>query len=165
MLYIKSGRLYTHSFSFELPEDMCFVSDPSVVSPDTIIVETYDGRFQIDIGAEEFDKSPYGEIAQILAYDENENVGNIFPVERNGMSGYASFYRNGGWSYEYYEERLGYPMNSEGQNGFVLAITHEVENDEQRDQIEAFMKRDNIKRMIESIKYEPEACARVMETN
>ena len=56
-------------------------------------------------------------------------------------------------------------MNSEGQNGFVLAITHEVENDEQRDQIEAFMKRDNIKRMIESIKYEPEACARVMETN
>ena len=56
-------------------------------------------------------------------------------------------------------------MNSEGQNGFVLAITHEVENDEQRDQIEAFMKRDNIKRMIESIRYEPEVCAKIMGAN
>ena len=165
MLYFKNHRLYTQSFSFELPEDICLISDPAVVAPDRIIMETYDGRFQVDIGAEELDKTPYIKISQILADKELEHIGNIFPIERTGMKGYASFYRDNEWSYEYYQECLGYPMNEDGQNGFVLTIIHEVDDECQRGQIEMFMKQDNIRRMIESIRFEPEVCIRVMSAN
>ena len=66
MLYIKNGRLYTQSFSFELPEDMCIVTDPPGVSPDTLVLETFDGKYQIEIGAWYKDESPEKQIIEFV---------------------------------------------------------------------------------------------------
>lgn len=165
MLYIKSGRFYTESISFALPDELCLVTDPYGTSPDTIVFETLDGRFEIEIGACENEDTPLEEVKGFLSYGSHEQVSEIFAVERNGMSGYGAFYRNHGWTHEYYEERLGYPMNDEGQNGFTLAIQHEVEDDSQRNQVESFMAKPNIKEFFDSIRYEPQVCQKVLQGN
>ena len=161
MLYIKNGRFYTESISFILPDELCLVSDPPTVSPDTVMFETLDGKFQIMLSAYEADKTPLDEINGFLAYDCHIKMTDIFDMERGEMKGKALFYRSNTWSHEHYEERLTYPMNEDGQNAFELYIEHEVQDDSERNQVKAFMEQANIKVLIDSIRYEPKVCQEI----
>ena len=110
MLYIKNGRLYTQSFSFELPEDMCFVTDPPGVSPDTLIFETLDGKYQIEIGAWYKEESPEKQIIDFIEYASHVLVSDLIKIERGTLKGFGAHFRNTTWQEEYYEERLQFKL-------------------------------------------------------
>lgn len=152
MLYIKNGRLYTQSFSFELPEDMCIVTDPPGVSPDTLVLETFDGKYQIEIGAWYKDESPEKQIIEFVEYASHVLNSDLFKIERGSLKGYGAYFRNQTWQEEYYEERLQFPLNEDGQNILVLGFMHELFNEDERNGIYKFMAQTNIKRFIESIR-------------
>lgn len=162
MLYIKNGRLYTRSFSFELPEEMSIVTDPDGVTPDTLILETVDGKYQIEIGAWIRDTSPHEQIEHLINYASYILMSDIFEVTRGEMKGCGAFYRNSSWHDEYYEERLDFPMNEDGQNALILGIQHESFSTDEQNNLANFMERPNIKRFLESIKYEPDECKAVI---
>ncbi len=163
MLYIKNGRLYTASFSFALPEGMCIVTDPEGVCPDRLNLESLDGKFQIDIGAWTKDESPKEQLEYYINYAEHVLMGEFIEVDRGGMKGYGVFHRNKIWQDEYYQERLAYPMNEDGQNVFDLRIYHEVFSIGERNQVAYFMRRPNIKAFLDSIRYEPNVCKRIIK--
>ena len=126
MLYIKNRRIYTDSFSFELPEDLCLISDPPTVAPDTLHFETLDGLFEIEIGAWDGDNSPYDQLLDECLYSETVLLSTIFEVERDGMKGFGAYYHSAEWTFEYYGERLQFEMNAEGQTTFILSVTHNI---------------------------------------
>ena len=154
MLYIKNGRIYTLSFSFELPEEMSIVTDPAGVSPDTLIMETLDGKYQVEIGAWTKDADPREQIESYIDYGAHIRMSEVFDVERGEMKGCAIFHRYESWREEHYDERLTYPMNEDGQDTLVLAISHEIFEESERNGIAAFMEKPNIKQFINSIRYE-----------
>lgn len=153
MLYIKNGRIYTLSFSFELPEEMSIVTDPAGVSPDTLVMETLDGKYQIEIGAWIKDVTPKEQIESYIDYGAHIRMSDLFDVKRGEMKGCAIFHRNESWREEHYDERLVYPMNEDGQDTLVLAISHEIFDESERNGISSFMEQPNIKRFIDSIQY------------
>ena len=162
MLYIKQGRIYTRSFSFVLPEEMSIVTDPENVNPDTLTFETVDGKFIIEIGASTSDLSPSEEISRHRAYKEWVFMTDDLPMARGEMEGLKVLYRSEQWRYEYYEEYLAFPLNEDGQNMFELCVQHEVNEETERNQIEAFMETPNIKDFLDSIRYEPNCCKTVI---
>lgn len=151
MLYIKNGRIYTLSFSFELPEEMSIVTDPAGVSPDTLIMESLDGKYQVEIGAWTKGATPREQIKSYIDYGAHIRMSEVFDIERGEMKGCAIFHRNESWREEHYDERLTYPMNEDGQDTLVLAISHEIFDENERNGIAAFMEQPNIKRFIDSI--------------
>ena len=163
MLYLKKGCVYTASFSFALPEDLCIVSDPITVSPDTMMFETVDGKYQILIGAYESDKSPLSEIEHLLSLGGHKSTTEKLDIERGGMRGKGIFYRSNSWSHEYYEERLEFPMNEEGQNAFELVIQHEITDESERNQVQKFLTQANIEEFLRNISYNPEAYKRYIQ--
>ena len=163
MLYIKNRRIYTDSFSFELPEDLCLISDPPTVAPDTLHFETLDGLFEIEIGAWDGDNSPYDQLLDECLYSETVLLSTIFEVERDGMKGFGAYYHSAEWTFEYYEERLQFEMNAEGQTTFILSVTHNIERDNDKNQVKEFMSKPNIKSFIDSIRYNPEECQSIIE--
>ncbi len=165
MLYIKNRRIYTDSFSFELPEDLCLISDPPTVAPDTLHFETLDGLFEIEIGAWDGDNSPYDQLLDECLYSETVLLSTIFEVERDGMKGFGAYYHSAEWTFEYYEERLQFEMNAEGQTTFILSVTHNIESDNDKNQVKEFMSKPNIKSFIDSIRYNPEECQSIIEQN
>lgn len=165
MLYIKNGRFYTESISFILPDELCLIPDTFTTAPDTLTFETLDGKFQIMLSAYESEKTPLEELNGFLSYDCHVMMTDILDMERGEMKGKALFYRSDSWSHEHYEERLAYPMNEEGQNAFELYIEHEVQDESERNQVKAFMEQAKIKALIDSIRYEPTECQKVMNRN
>lgn len=163
MLYIKQGRIYTKSFSFVLPEDMSIVTDPENVHPDTLTLETVDGKFIVEIGATTSDMSAREEIARHRAYKELVFMTEDLPMSRGEMEGLKVFYHSELWRYEYYEEYLKFPMNEDGQNMFELCIQHEVTEESERNNLEAFIERPNIRAFLNSIHYEPETCVNIIQ--
>ena len=163
MLYIKQGRIYTRSFSFVLPEEMSIVTDPENVNPDTLTFETVDGTFIIEIGASTSDLSPSEEIARHRAYKEWVFMTDDLPMARGEMEGLKVLYRSEQWRYEYYEEYLAFPLNEDGQNMFELCIQHEVTEESERNNLEAFIERPNIRAFLNSIHYEPETCVNIIQ--
>ena len=164
MLYIKNGRFYTESISFDLPDELCLVSDPITVSPDTVMFETLDGKFQIMLSAYETDKTPLEELNGFLAAGLHVKMTEICDIERGAMKGKYVYYRSNSWSHEHYEERCSFPMNEEGQNAFELYIEYEVQEEFEREQVKNFMQRPNIKALLNSIKYEPDVCKSIMRS-
>lgn len=162
MLYIKNGRLYTQSFSYIVPDELCLIPDTFETSPDTITLETLDGKFQIMLRPYDSEKSPLDELSSMLEYGNYVKLSEILDIDRGGMMGKGVFYRSDSWRYEHYEERSRYAMNEDGQNAFELYIEHEVQDDSERDQVRAFMEQPNIKALIDSIRYEPDVCKKVM---
>lgn len=163
MLYNKNGRLYTASYSFILPEDMCIVTDPDGVTPDTLVLESVDGKYQIEIGAWIRDTSPREQIEHFIEYASHILMSEVFTVERGEMKGCGAFYRNDSWQSEYYEERLEYPMNEDGQNALVLSIAHESFTAAERNNVANFMAQPNIKAFLDSIRYEPDVCRDIIK--
>lgn len=162
MLYIKNGRIYTLSFSFELPEEMSIVTDPAGVSPDTLVMESLDGKYQIEIGAWTKEIEPREQVE--LYIGDHIRMIDVFEVVRGEMKGYAAIHRNSSWSEEHYCERLAFPMNEDGQNAFVLEISHETFEEGDRNQICNFMEQPNIERFIDSIRYEPLVCKSILQS-
>ena len=154
MLYIKNGRIYTLSFSFELPEDMSIVTDPAGVAPDMLVMESYDGKYQVEIGALSKDETPQEQLEAYTKYGSHVKMGEMLAVERGEMKGMALLYHTESWSEERYDERLTYPMNEDGQNTLVLSITYEILDELNRNKLSSFMNQPNIKRFIDSIQYE-----------
>ncbi len=165
MLYINYGRFYTKSISFFIPDNMCLVTDPEKVLPDTIIVETLDGKFQIKIGACEHEGESLEEIKRLLVNGEYEQISEISEFDHERMKGYRVFYRDHDWSHEYYTQVLEYPMNAEGQNGLSITVEHEIGDESQQNQIAAFMKRNDIEMLLNNIRYEPNICTMVTNQN
>ena len=163
MLYIKNGRIYTLSFSYELPEEMSIVTDPAGVSPDTLVMETLDGKYQIEIGAWTKEEKPREQIE--LYVGDHIRMSEIFKVARGEMNGYAAFHRSESWREEHYIERLSFPMNEDGQNTFVLGVSHEIFEESEKNGIASFMEQPNIKRFLDSIRYEPSVCENAMREN
>ena len=163
MLYIKNGRIYTLGFSFELPEDMSIVTDPAGVSPDTLVLETYDGKYQIEIGAWTKEQSPQEQVEEYINYASHIKMSEIFKVERGEMKGVAAFHHTESWREEHYDERLSFPMNEDGQNTLVFAISHEIFDEKERNSLESFIQRPNIKRFIDSIRYETSVCENIIK--
>ena len=163
MLYVKNGRIYTRSFSFILPEDMSIVTDPENIHPDTLTFETADGFFIVELGATTSNLSPSEEIARHRAYKELVFTTDDLPMERGEMKGLKVFYHTELWRYEYYEEYLSFPINEDGQNMLELCVQHEVTGDAERNKLEGFMDRPNIKAFLNSIRYEPETCANIIQ--
>jgi len=164
MMYIKNGRIYTRSFSFVLPEDMSIVTDPENVHPDTITFETADGEFMIEMGAATRDMSPSEQMRRLRAYDELVFQSDNISTNRGEMKGLAVYYHSELWRHEYYEEYLDHPMNDDGQNTFELCVQHEVVDESHRNQVDAFMNRPNIKSFLDSIRYEPGECAKIINS-
>ena len=162
MLYIKNGRIYTDSFSFELPENLCLISDPPTVAPDTLHFETPDGMYEIEIGAWDGVKAPYEQLHNECLYGGSVLLSTLFEVERDGMKGYGVYFHSAEWSYEYYEERLQFEMNEEGQTTFMLALTHIINNDDDKNKMKEFMEQPNIKAFIDSIRYNPAECREIV---
>ena len=154
MLYNKSGRIYTHSFSFVLPEEMCIVTDPENIQPDTLTFETLDGRFIIELSATTSERSAMGEMKHLQSYDELVFMSEPFEVQRTSMKGVGIFYHSELWRNEYYEEYLDYPLNEEGQNMMNLCVRHEPADEADRNKVASFMELPNIKSFLDSIKYE-----------
>ena len=154
MLYIKNDRLYTQSFSFELPEDMGIVTDPPGVSPDTLIFETLDGKYQIEIGAWYKEESPEKQIIDFIEYASHVLVSDLIKVERGTLKGFGAHFRNATWQEEYYEERLQFKLNDDGQNTLVLGFMHEAFSEDERNGIYNFMEQPNIKQFLNSIRPE-----------
>ena len=165
MLYIKNGRLYTHSYSYIMPDGLCLVPDSITTAPDTLTFETLDGKFQIMLSPYEAEKTPDEELNEFLKMGCHETMSDIIDVNRGGMIGKCVFYRDNSWSYEHYEERTRYPENEDGQNAFELYIEHEVQDESERNKIKAFMDQPNVKALIESIRYEPQVCEKILNRN
>lgn len=164
MLYIKKGRIYTDSFSFELPEDLCLIADPPTVAPDTLHFETLDGMYEIEIGAWDGNQSPYEQLQNECLYG-SVMLSTLFEVDRGGMNGYGAYYHSADWSYEYYEERLQFEMNEEGQTTFMLAISHIIDTDKDKNKVKEFIAEPNIQAFINSIKYNPDECRAITKTS
>jgi len=84
-------------------------------------------------------------------------------IERGCMKGKGIFYRSDSWSHEYYEERLEFPMNEEGQNAFELVIQHEITDESERNQVQKFLTQANIEEFLRNISYNPEAYKRYIQ--
>ena len=67
MLFIKGNRIYTSSFSFEIPQGLSIVTDPVNIKIDMLTLETLDGRFTVEIGASDYNKMPASEIERLSA--------------------------------------------------------------------------------------------------
>ena len=163
MLYIKKGRIYTLSFSFELPEEMSIVTDPAGVSPDTMVMETLDGTYQIEIGAWTKDETPREQVE--LYVGDHIRMSEVFEVERGEMKGCGVFHHSESWREEHYTERLSFPMNEDGQNTLTLWISHEIFDESEKNGIAVFMEQPNVKRFLDSICYEPSVCEKIMGQN
>ena len=81
------------------------------------------------------------------------------------MKGFGAYYHSAEWTFEYYEERLQFEMNAEGQTTFILSVTHNIESDNDKNQVKEFMSKPNIKSFIDSIRYNPEECQNIIEQN
>ena len=166
MLFIKGNRIYTASFSFELPQGLSIITDPSNVTPDTLTFETLDGKFLVEIGASDTDRTPQDEVDYIFDGDSViVKQSDIMEVNRNGMKGLGFYYRGEYWNYEYYEEFLSYPRDEDGQAMLDFCVQHEVDGEADGDKVKEFMMKDNIKVFIDSIRYEPDVCKRVIQGN
>ena len=165
MLYIKNGRLYTQSYSYVVPDELCLIPDTFETSPDTITLETLDGKFQLMLRPYDTEKTPLEELSSMLECCGHVKMSEILDIDRGGMIGNGVFYRSDSWRYEHYEERSRYAMNEDGQNAFELYIEHEVQDEAERNTIKAFMERTNVKALLESIKYEPQVCKKILNGN
>ena len=74
-------------------------------------------------------------------------------------------YRSDSWRYEHYEERSRYAMNEDGQNALEFYIEHEVQDDSERNKIKEFMEQPKVKALLESIRYEPQVCEKILNGN
>lgn len=165
MLYIKNGRLYTQSYSYVVPDELCLIPDTFETSPDTITLETLDGKFQLMLRPYDTEKTPLEELIGMLECCGHVKMSEILDIDRGGMIGKGVFYRSDSWRYEHYEERSRYAMNEDGQNAFELYIEHEVQDEAERNLITEFMERTNVKALLESIKYEPQVCKKILNEN
>jgi len=164
MLYVKNNRIYTASFSFELPEDLIIITDPCNIKVDTLTFETVDGKFMVEIAAQDLVGTPADRVAK-LKNNAEVIVTDIIPVERGGMKGYGIYYSGRDWRYEYYEEFLDYPMNAEGQTILNFCIQHEILDMAQRNQVKGMFEQANIQAFLNSIRYEPKVCDKVINCN
>lgn len=162
MLYLKNGRLYTHSISYIMPDGLCLVPDSITTAPDTLTFETLDGKFQLMLCPYETEKTPDEELNGFLKMGCHETMSDIFEVNRGGMTGKGVFYRDNSWSYEHYEERTRYPENEDGQNAFELYIEYEVQEESDRNKVREIMDDPKIKALIDSIRYEPDVCKKMI---
>ena len=64
-----------------------------------------------------------------------------------------------------YEERTRYPENEDGQNAFELYIEYEVQEESDRNKVREIMADPNIKALIDSIRYEPDVCEKILNGN
>ena len=162
MLYIKNSRLYTASFSFALPEGMSIDTDSENLNPDTIAFKSLDGLYEVAIGVGmPFNKgTPTSRIAELLRADCFKPTSEIMHVVRGGMSGLGLYYQSNRGETQYYEEFLEYPENEDGQTTFELCIIHRAISNQNN----AFVNEPIIKELIESIKYEPKVCKKVINS-
>ena len=165
MLYIKNGRLYTQSYSYIVPDELCLIPDTFETSPDTITLETLDGKFQLMIRPYDTEKTPIEELSSMLEYCGHVKMSEILDIDRGGMIGKGVFYRSDSWRYEHYEERSRYAMNDDGQNALELYIEHEVQDESERNKIKEFMEQPKVKALLESIRYEPQVCEKILNGN
>ena len=110
----------------------------------------------------ETEKTPDEELNGFLKMGCHETMSDIFEVNRGGMTGKGVFYRDNSWSYEHYEERTRYPENEDGQNAFELYIEHEVQEESDRNKVREIMDDPKIKALIDSIRYEPDVCKKII---
>ena len=108
MLLIKGNRIHTASFSFELPQGLSIITDPTNVKTDILTFETLDGRFVLDIGASDYNKAPIEQIERLKNDKEVMILSDIKPITRGKMKGYGLFFSGVEWRYMYYEEFLEY---------------------------------------------------------
>lgn len=166
MLFIKGNRIYTASFSFELPQGLSIITDPTNVTPDTLTFETLDGKFLVEIGASDTALTPKEEVDYIFDGDTViVKQSEIMEIDRYGMKGLGFFYRGEMWNHEYYEEFLSYPRDKDDQALLNFCVQHEVEDEADGDKVKDFMMQDNIKAFIDSIRYEPDVCKQVIQGN
>ena len=91
MLYIKNGRLYTQSYSYIVPDELCLIPDTFETSPDTITLETLDGKFQLMIRPYDTEKTPLEELSSMLEYCGHVKMSEILDIDRGGMIGKGVF--------------------------------------------------------------------------
>ena len=145
-----------------MPDGLCLVPDSITTAPDTLTFETLDGKFQLMLCPYETEKTPDEELNGFLKMGCHETMSDIFEVNRGGMIGKGVFYRDNSWSYEHYEERTRYPENEDGQNAFELYIEYEVQEESDRNKVREIMDDPKIKALIDSIRYEPDVCKKMI---
>ena len=165
MLFIKGNRIYTSSFSFEIPQGLSIVTDPVNIKIDMLTLETLDGRFTVEIGASDYNKMPASEIERLRNDKEVVLQSAVLSINRGEMMGFGVYFSGVEWRYEYYREFLEYPINEDGQASFIFTVEHEVEISREHGAIKEYLKQDNIVALLESIRYEPDVCKQVMQGN
>ena len=151
MLLIKGNRICTASFSFELPQGLCIITDPINIKTDIFTFETPDGKFVLDVGASDYNKAPAEQVERLKNNPETIILSDILPITRGNMNGYGVFYSGVEWRHIYYEEFLEYPINEEGQAAFRLCVEHELEGSCNISVMQDFLNQPNIKAFMDSI--------------
>ena len=151
MLLIRGTKIHTGSFSFELPQGLSIITDPTNIKTDILTFETLDGRFILDIGASDYNKPAIEEIERLKNDSEVIILSEVKAITRGHMKGFAVFYSGEEWRHIYYEEILEYPINSEGQAKFRFRIEHEIDDSSDVSVLEDFLAQPNIKAFMDSI--------------
>lgn len=94
MLYYKNGRFRMDSISYELPDRVYIDTEfQSVIATGFEIVDP-EGKFRIHIKGEHWEEDSYEFFEKVIFPFGYDRVGEIEPVENNGMQGYKLWYQD-----------------------------------------------------------------------
>ena len=94
MLYYKNGRFRMDSISYELPDGVYIDTEfQSVIATGFEIVDP-EGKFPIHIKGEHWEENSYEFFEKVIFPFGYDRLGEIEPVENNGMQGYKLWYQD-----------------------------------------------------------------------
>ena len=94
MLYYKNGRFRMDSISYELPDGVYIDTElQSVIATGFEIVDP-EGKFRIHIKGEHWEENSYEFFEKVIFPFGYDRLGEIEPVENNGMQGYKLWYQD-----------------------------------------------------------------------
>ena len=94
MLYYKNGRFRMDSISYELPDGVYIDTEfQSIIATGFEIVDP-EGKFRIHIKGEHWEENSYEFFEKVIFPFGYDRLGEIEPVENNGMQGYKLWYQD-----------------------------------------------------------------------
>ena len=94
MLYYKNGRFRMDSISYELPDGVYIDTEfQSVIATGFEIVDP-EGKFRIHIKGEHWEENSYEFFEKVIFSFGYDRLGEIEPVENNGMQGHKLWYQD-----------------------------------------------------------------------
>ena len=94
MLFYKNGRFRMDSISYKLPDGVYIDTEfQSVIATGFEIVDP-EGKFRIHIKGEHWEENSYEFFEKVIFPFGYDRLGEIEPVENNGMQGYKLWYQD-----------------------------------------------------------------------